>query len=41
MEARLEATQDEGGLQPEERHGTAAEVLRINRRRKKPVRGVF
>jgi hypothetical protein len=37
--ARLEATQDGGGSQPEERHGLAAEVLRITRRRKNPVRG--
>jgi hypothetical protein len=27
--ARLEATHDGGGLQPEERHGMAAEVLKI------------
>jgi hypothetical protein len=39
--ARLEATQDGGGSQPEERHGLAAEVLRIIRCLKKPVRGVF
>jgi hypothetical protein len=38
--ARLEATEEEGS-QPEERHGLAAEVVRITRRRKKPVRGVF
>jgi hypothetical protein len=30
--ARLEATHDGGGSQPEERHGLAAEVLRIIRR---------
>jgi hypothetical protein len=41
MGARLEATQDGGGSQPEERHDLAAEALRINRRRKNPVRGVF
>jgi hypothetical protein len=41
MGARLEATDDGGGSQPEERHGMAAEVLRIIRRRKNPVRGVF
>jgi hypothetical protein len=41
MGARLEATQDGGGSQPEERHGLAAEVLRIIRRRKNPVRGAF
>jgi hypothetical protein len=39
--ARLMATQDGGWSQPEERHGPAAEVLRIIRRRKNPVRGVF
>jgi hypothetical protein len=39
--ARLKATQGGGGSQPEERHGLAAEVLRIIRRRKNPVRGVF
>jgi hypothetical protein len=39
--ARLEATQDGGGSQPEERHGLAAEVLRIIRRQKNPVRGAF
>jgi hypothetical protein len=39
--ARLEATQDGGGSQPEERHGLAAEVLMIIRRRKNPVRGVL
>jgi hypothetical protein len=32
-------TQDGGGSQPEERHALAAEVLRIIRRRKNPVRG--
>jgi hypothetical protein len=39
--ARLEATQDGGGSQPEERHGLAAEVLMIIRRRKNSVRGVL
>jgi hypothetical protein len=39
--ARLEATQDGGGSQPEERHGVAAEGLRIIRRRKKPGTGGF
>jgi hypothetical protein len=39
--ARPDATQDGGGSQPEERHGMAATVLRITRRRKNPVRGVF
>ena len=39
--ARPDATQDGGGSQPEERHGLAAAVLRIARRRKSPVRGVF
>jgi hypothetical protein len=34
MGARIEATQDGGGSQPEERHGLAAEVVRIERRRK-------
>jgi hypothetical protein len=38
---RLEATHDGGGSQPEERHGLAAEFMRIIRRRKNPVRGVF
>jgi hypothetical protein len=33
--------QDGGGSQPEERHGLAAAVLRITRRRRNPVRGVF
>jgi hypothetical protein len=41
MGARLEATQDGGGSQPEERHCLAAEVLKIVRRRKNPVRGLF
>jgi hypothetical protein len=41
MGSRLEATQDGGGTQPEERHGLAAEVLKIIRRRKSPVRGVL
>jgi hypothetical protein len=39
--ARPDATQDGGGSQPEERHGLAAAVPRITRRRKSPVRGVF
>jgi hypothetical protein len=39
--ARPDATQDGGGSQPEERHGLAAAVPRIARRRKSPVRGVF
>ena len=39
--ARPDATQDGGGSQPEERHGLAAAVLRIARRRKSPVRGVL
>jgi hypothetical protein len=40
--ARLEATHDGGGSQPEERHGLASEVLlRIIRRQKNPVGGVF
>jgi hypothetical protein len=38
---RPEDTQDGGGSQPEERHGLAAEVGRISRRRKNPLRGVF
>jgi hypothetical protein len=38
---RLGATQDGGGSQPEERHSLAAEVHRIDRRRKNPVRRVF
>jgi hypothetical protein len=41
MGARLEATQDGGGSQPEEWHGLAAEVLMIIRRRRSPVRGGF
>jgi hypothetical protein len=41
MGARLMATQDGGWSQPEERHGMAAEVLRIIRRRKNPVRSLF
>jgi hypothetical protein len=39
--ARPEATHDGGGSQPEERHGQAAAVLTITRRRRNPVRGVF
>jgi hypothetical protein len=39
--ARPDATQDGGGSQPGERHGLAAAVLRIARRRKNLVRGVF
>ena len=39
--ARPEATQDGGWSQPEERHGLAAAVLRIARRRESPVRGDF
>jgi hypothetical protein len=39
--ARPEATQDGGGSQPEERHGLAAAVLRITRRRRNSVRGAF
>ena len=39
--ARPDATQDGGGSQPEERHGLAAAVPRIARRRKSPVRGVL
>jgi hypothetical protein len=38
---RLEATQDGGGSQPEERPGVAAGILIIIRRRKSPVRGDF
>jgi hypothetical protein len=41
MGARLEAAQNGGGSQPEERHDLAAEVMRIIRYRKSPVRGVF
>ena len=41
MGERPEDTQDGGESQPEERHGLAAEVGRIIRRRKNPVRGVF
>jgi hypothetical protein len=41
MGARPKATQDGGASQPEERHGLAAAVLKIDRRRKNPVRGVF
>jgi hypothetical protein len=39
--ARREATHTLGGSQPEERHGLAAEVFMIDRRRKKPVRRSF
>jgi hypothetical protein len=39
--ARPDATKDGGGSQPEERHGVAAAVLRITRRRKKPGTGGF
>jgi hypothetical protein len=38
---RLGATKDKGGSQPEERHGLAAEVHMIDRRRQDPVRRVF
>jgi hypothetical protein len=38
---RPKATQNGGGSQPEERHGLAAAVLRITRRRKSTVRGVL
>jgi hypothetical protein len=41
MGERLKAPQDGGRSQPEERHGLAAAVLRIIRRLKKPVHGVF
>jgi hypothetical protein len=41
LAARPDATQDGGGSQPEERHGLAAAVLRITRRRRNPVRGGF
>jgi hypothetical protein len=41
MGAGPDAPQDGGGSQPEERHGLAAAVLRIARRRKSPVRGVL
>jgi hypothetical protein len=41
QESRLEASQDGGGSQPEERHGLAAEVLMIDSRLKNPVRRVF
>jgi hypothetical protein len=37
--ARLEATQDGDGSQPEERQDLAAEIIIIIRRRKNPVRG--
>jgi hypothetical protein len=39
--ARLIATPDIDWSQPEERDGPAADVLRIIRRRRNPVRGVF
>jgi hypothetical protein len=39
MGARPDATQDGGGSHPEERHGVAAAVIRIARRRESPVRG--
>jgi hypothetical protein len=41
MGARLEATRDGGGSQPEERHGLAAEVHMTDRREKNPVRRIF
>jgi hypothetical protein len=41
LRARLEATKDGGGSQPEERQGLAAEILRIIRGRESPVRGGF
>jgi hypothetical protein len=41
MGTKLDATQDGGGSQPEERHGMAAEVHMIDRRQKNPVRRVF
>jgi hypothetical protein len=41
MGARHDATHDGGGSQPDERHGLAAALLRITRRRKSPVRGVL
>jgi hypothetical protein len=34
---RLKSTQDGGGSRPEERHGLAAEIHKIDRRRKIPV----
>jgi hypothetical protein len=39
--ARLEATQDGDGSQPEKRQDLAAEILIIIRRRKTPVRGLL
>jgi hypothetical protein len=39
--ARPYAPHDGGGSQPEERHRLAAAVIRIARRRKSQVRGVF
>jgi hypothetical protein len=39
--ARLEATQDGGGSQLEERHGMAAEVLPDHPPPENPVWGVF
>jgi hypothetical protein len=39
--ARLEATHDGEGLQPEKRHDLAAEVMRIIRRRKTRYGGVL
>jgi hypothetical protein len=38
---RLKPTHDGGRSQPEERHGLAAAVLKIIRRRKNPLRGFF
>jgi hypothetical protein len=38
---RRKAMHAGGGSQPEEPHGLAAEVLRIDRRRKNPVQRVF
>jgi hypothetical protein len=39
--ARRETSQAGGGSQPEERHGMAAEVLRIDRRQNNSVRTVI
>jgi hypothetical protein len=39
--ARLEATHDGGGSQPEERHGLAAEVRHDHLPLDKPATGVF
>jgi hypothetical protein len=40
-EGRLDVSHAGGGSQPKERHGPAAEVHRIDRRRENPIRRIF